>query len=66
VDKAQLLSGLPTPTDPPIDGVDQADVLLGKSELGSRDSMLAFIGAAYIVAARWKQWRVYHTVGLTI
>ncbi len=48
------------PTDRPIDGVDQTDVLLGKSEIGNRDSLLTFIGAD-MVAARWKQWRMYFT-----
>jgi arylsulfatase len=48
------------PTDRPIDGVDQTDVLLGKSEAGHRESMLSFIGPD-LVAARWKQWRVYFT-----
>ena len=44
------------PTDRPIDGVDQTDVLLGKSATGNRDSLLTFIGAD-LVAARWKQLR---------
>src|SRR5260370_31941132 len=44
----------------PIDGVDQTDVLLGKSTTGNRDSLLTFIGAD-LVAARWKQWRMYFT-----
>ena len=48
------------PTDRPIDGVDQTDVLFGKSEAGNRDSLLTFIGGD-MVAARWKQWRVYFT-----
>ncbi len=48
------------PTDRPIDGVDQTDVLLGKSETRSRESLLSFIGGD-LVAARWKQWRVYFT-----
>ena len=48
------------PTDRPIDGIDQTDVLLGKSEMGYRESLLSFIGAD-LVAARWKQWRVYFT-----
>src|SRR5437588_8375229 len=48
------------PTDRPIDGVDQTDVLLGKSTTGNRDSLLTFIGADP-VAARWKQWRMYFT-----
>ena len=46
------------PDDRPIDGGDQTDVLLGKSVEGKRDSMLSFIGAQ-LVAARWKQWRIY-------
>jgi arylsulfatase A-like enzyme len=54
------LIGSKIPTDRPIDGVDQTDVLLGKSETGNRDSLLTFIGAD-MVAARWKQWRMYFT-----
>ena len=34
--------------------------LFGKSETGNRDSLLTFIGAD-MVAARWKQWRMYFT-----
>jgi arylsulfatase len=48
------------PTDRPIDGVDQSDVLFGKSAVGHRDSLLTFIGPQ-LVAARWKQWRIYFT-----
>lgn len=48
------------PTDRPIDGVDQTDVLLGKSEDGHRQALLSFIGAD-LVAARWNQWRIYFT-----
>ncbi len=48
------------PTDRPIDGVDQSDVLFGKSAVGHRDSLLSFIGPQ-LVAARWKQWRIYFT-----
>jgi arylsulfatase len=54
------LIGTKVPTDRPIDGVDQTEVLLGKSETGNRDSLLSFIGAD-MVAARWKQWRMYFT-----
>ena len=54
------------PTDRPIDGVDQSDVLFGESALGHRESLLTFIGPD-LVAARWKQWRIYyrdiHTTG---
>jgi arylsulfatase len=48
------------PTDRVIDGVDQSDVLLGKSAIGHRESLLSFIGSE-LVAVRWKQWRVYFT-----
>jgi len=52
--------GSKMPTDRPIDGVDQSDVLFGKSTLGHRDSLLSFIGPE-LVAVRVKQWRVYLT-----
>jgi hypothetical protein len=52
--------GAKLPSDGPIDGVDQTDVLLGKNESGHRQSLLSFIGAD-LVAVRWKQWRVYFT-----
>jgi arylsulfatase len=48
------------PTDRAIDGVDQIDVLLGSTAIGRRESLLSFIGAD-LVAARWKQWRIYFT-----
>lgn len=48
------------PTDRPIDGVDQTDVLLGDAGMGHRESLLSFIGAD-VVAVRWKQWRMYFT-----
>src|SRR5499427_3150924 len=37
--------GSKIPTDRPIDGVDQTDVLFGNSETGNRDGLLTFIGA---------------------
>jgi arylsulfatase len=52
--------GASMPTDRPIDGVDQTDMLLGKSDTGQREGLLTFVGAD-LVAARWKQWRVYFT-----
>ena len=52
--------GAKVPTDRPIDGVDQTDVLLGKSESGKRESLLTFVGPN-MIAARWKQWRMYFT-----
>ena len=48
------------PTDRPMDGVDQTDVLLGKSLEGYRESLLSFVGPD-LLAARWKQWRIYFT-----
>jgi arylsulfatase A-like enzyme len=48
------------PTDRPIDGIDQSDVLFAKSASGHRESLLTFIGWQ-LVAERWKQWRVYFT-----
>lgn len=48
------------PSDRAIDGMDQTDVLLGRSEKGHREGVLSFIGAD-LVAARWKQWRFYLT-----
>jgi arylsulfatase len=54
------LIGSKVPTDRPIDGVDQTDVLFGTSETGNRDSLLTFVGAD-LMAVRWKQWRMYFT-----
>src|SRR4029453_9622038 len=48
------------PTDRPIDGVDQTDVLLGNSAMGHRESLLSFIGGD-LVAARWKNGGGYLT-----
>ncbi len=52
------LCGGKVPDDRPIDGVDQADLLIGTSETGRRDELLTFVGAD-LVAARWKQFRAY-------
>jgi arylsulfatase A-like enzyme len=52
--------GARVPTDRAIDGLDQIDVLLGKSETGKREGLLSFTGGD-IMAARWKQWRIYFT-----
>ncbi|MBC6982149.1 arylsulfatase [Caulobacter sp. 17J80-11] len=54
------VAGGKMPTDRPIDGVDQSDVLFGRSATGRREGLLSFIGPD-LVAARWKQWRVYFT-----
>lgn len=52
------IPGQDLPKDRPIDGVDQTKVLTGNSEFGARESLLSFVGAE-LVAARWKQWRIY-------
>jgi arylsulfatase A-like enzyme len=56
---AHIIGGT-MPSDRPIDGVDQTDVLLGSSATGHRESLLSFIGSD-LVAVRWKQWRLYFT-----
>jgi arylsulfatase len=48
------------PTDRPIDGVDQSELLFGRSAVGHREHLLSFIGAE-LAAARWKQFRAYFT-----
>jgi arylsulfatase len=54
---AQLCGGK-VPDDRPIDGVDQTDLLLGRSESGRREQLLTFV-SSQLVAARWKQFRFY-------
>jgi len=49
------------PTDRPIDGLDQTDVVLGTSTTGHRESLLSFIGAD-LVAARWVSARTVRTL----
>jgi arylsulfatase len=41
-----------------MDGFDQSDFLLGKQEKSNRDHLLTFVGDR-LVAARWKQFRIY-------
>jgi arylsulfatase A-like enzyme len=52
------LAGGKVPDDRPIDGVDQTDLVLGRSDAGRRDALLTFVGPD-LVAARWKQFRTY-------
>ena len=54
------LIGAKLPSDRPIDGVDQSDVLSGKGKTGKRGSLLTFVGAN-LMAVRWKEWRMYFT-----
>ena len=46
------------PDDRPIDGVDQSEMLLGTNDIGRREHLLTFVGPD-LVAARWKQFRMY-------
>ena len=52
------LAGGKLPDDRPIDGVDQSDLLLGRNDAGRREHLLTFVGPD-LVAARWKQFRMY-------
>jgi arylsulfatase A-like enzyme len=52
------LAGGKVPDDRPIDGVDQTDLVLGRSETGRRDALLTFVGPD-LVAVRWKQFHTY-------
>jgi len=52
--------GAKLPTDRPIDGVDQTEVLIGTSEKGNRTSLLSFVGPD-LLAVRVEQWRMYFT-----
>ena len=52
------LAGGKVPDDRPIDELDQTDLLLGKNDAGRREQLLSFVGPD-LVAARWKQFRVY-------
>jgi arylsulfatase A-like enzyme len=52
------LAGGKVPSDRPIDGVDQTDLLLGTSDAGRRNTLLTFVGPD-LVAVRWKQFRAY-------
>jgi arylsulfatase len=58
--------GRKLPADRAIDGVDQTAALLGKSDVGARESLLTFVGPD-LLAVRWKQWRIYfkdmHRIG---
>ena len=51
------IGGGDIPTDRPIDGVDQADFLLGKRADSARDSRLVFFNGNF-VAIRWRQFKM--------
>jgi arylsulfatase A-like enzyme len=51
------IAGAPVPQDRPIDGVDQSDFLLGKSEQSSREGFPVFV-ADRLEAVKWRNWKV--------
>jgi arylsulfatase len=50
--------GAEVPNDRPIDGFDQSDFFLGKSDQSARESLISFIEGE-IAAVRFREWRVY-------
>jgi arylsulfatase len=52
------LAGLETPTDRPIDGVEQSDFLLGRSEKSNREGFAIFVGET-LYGAKWRNWKVH-------
>ena len=55
--------GQPMPSDRPIDGVDQADFVLGLKDKSNRNALITFTGDQ-LQAVRWNQFR-YYTVDIT-
>jgi arylsulfatase len=51
------LAGAEVPQDRPIDGVDQSDFLLGKSDESARAGFPVFV-ADRLEAVKWKNWKV--------
>jgi arylsulfatase len=51
------IAGAPLPTDRPIDGVDQSDFLLGKSEKSAREGFPFFV-ADRLEGVKWRNWKV--------
>jgi Alcohol dehydrogenase GroES-like domain/Sulfatase len=51
------IAGAEIPTDRPIDGVDQADFFLGKSEKSHRDGFPVFV-ADRLEAVKWRNWKL--------
>ncbi len=54
------IAGAELPSDREIDGVDQSDLLLGRSERSARDGVLIFSGKT-LLAAKWRRFKVYFT-----
>ena len=51
------LAGAKVPTDRPIDGVDQSEFLLGKSEQSAREGFPVFV-ADRLEAVKWRHWKL--------
>jgi arylsulfatase A-like enzyme len=51
------VAGAAIPTDRPIDGVDQTDFLLGKSDKSNREGFPVFV-ADRLEAVKWRNWKV--------
>jgi arylsulfatase A-like enzyme len=51
------IAGAQVPQDRPIDGVDQADFLLGKTEKSNREGFPVFV-ADRLEAVKWRNWKV--------
>jgi arylsulfatase A-like enzyme len=51
------IAGAQPPQDRPIDGLDQTDFLLGRSEKSNRDGFPVYV-ADRLEAVKWKNWKV--------
>jgi arylsulfatase A-like enzyme len=51
------IAGAAVPTDRPIDGVDQTDFLVGKSDKSNREGFPVFV-ADRLEAVKWRNWKV--------
>jgi arylsulfatase A-like enzyme len=51
------IAGAAIPRDRPIDGVDQSDFLLGKSEASNREGFPVFV-ADRLEAIKWRNWKI--------
>jgi arylsulfatase A-like enzyme len=51
------IAGASVPQDRPIDGVDQTDFLLGKSEKSNREGFPVFV-ADRLEAVKWRNWKI--------
>jgi arylsulfatase len=52
------ISGTTFPTDRAIDGVDQSDFLLGKSETSNREGIPVYV-ADRLEAVKWRNWKIF-------